>query len=174
VGSVDPDGDAVSYGYAWWRNERPVPPGADPARVEASRIAKGERWRCAATPTDGAAAGPAASADRTILNSPPGPARVRVLPTAARAGQPLRCEVTGKSEDVDGDQVRYRFTWQRNGVAQPFAESSQEVPPRLVKAGDRWRCQAIPGDGNEDGPSGGSEELLILSGGEEPSAGLLP
>lgn len=161
---VDPDDDAVGYTYAWFRNERPMQPGADPARVEASRVSRGERWRCTVTPSDGTAAGPAASAERVVANTPPGPAIVRLAPAAPRAGQPVRCELVVKSEDPDGDSVRYRFTWQRNGVAQPFADSSQEVPPRLVKAADRWRCSVTPTDGSEDGPIAGSEEAQVLAG----------
>jgi outer membrane protein assembly factor BamB len=165
--SADPDGDAVVYAYAWWRDERPMPAGADPARVDASRIAKGERWRCAATPADGVLAGPAGTGERVIANTPPGPARVRLDPPQPRSGQGLRCEVTGKSEDPDGDAVRYRFSWLRNGAPQPFAETSVDVPARLVKAGDRWRCLVVPTDGAEDGPPGGSEEVLVTPGPEE-------
>jgi hypothetical protein len=164
--SSDPDDDNVSYTYAWTRNDRPMQAGQEPARVEASRIAKGERWRCTATPTDGTNPGPAASTERTIANTPPGPAVVRLEPANPKAGEPVRCEFVTKSEDPDGDAVRYRFSWQRNGVAQPFADSSQEVPPRLVKAGDRWRCSVVPTDGSEDGPVGGSEEAQVLPGSE--------
>jgi hypothetical protein len=57
--------------------------------------------------------------------------------------------------------VKYRFTWQRNGQPQPFAESSVEVPVRLVRAGDRWRCVVVPTDGDLDGPEAGSEEALV-------------
>jgi hypothetical protein len=167
--SVDPDDDAVSYSYAWTRNDRPMQPGPDPARVEASRVAKGERWRCTATPTDGTNPGPAASAERIVANTPPGPAVVRLEPSAPRSGEPIRCEFVSRSEDPDGDNVRYRFSWQRNGVAQPFADSSQEVPPRLVKAGDRWRCSVVPTDGAEDGPVAGSEEAQVAPGADEPA-----
>jgi hypothetical protein len=162
--STDADDDPVEYAYAWTRNGRPVPPGPDPARVDGTKVAKGERWRCTATASDGAARGAPASAERTIANTPPGPATIRLQPAAPRAGQPVRCEIASRSEDVDRDAVRYRFSWQRNGVGQPFAASSQEVPPRLVKAGDRWRCLVTPTDGSEDGPPAGSEELLVLPG----------
>ncbi len=165
--SLDPDDDAVSYAYAWTRNDRPMQAGADPSKVEASRVAKAERWRCTATPTDGISPGPAASAERVVANTAPGPAVVRLEPTAPKSGEPVRCEFISKSEDADGDPVRYRFSWQRNGVAQPFADSSQEVPPRLVKAGDRWRCSVTPTDGSEDGPIGGSEEAQVIQGAEE-------
>jgi hypothetical protein len=164
VPSVDPDGDDVGYTFGWWRNERPVATGADPSRVPANLTAKGDRFRCAATPSDGALPGPAATVERTISNSPPGPARIRLSPGGGRDGQPLRCEVATRSEDPDGDKVRYRYRWQKNGTAQPFAESSEEVPARLLRPGDRWRCVVVPTDGDLDGPESGSEEALISGG----------
>jgi hypothetical protein len=164
VPSVDPDGDEVTYTYAWWRNERPLPAGADPTRQPASATSKGARFRCAATPSDGTIPGPAATAERTVANSPPGAARVRLTPAAPKAGQPIRCEVIGKAEDPDGDAVRYRFRWERNGTPQPFAETSDEVPARVLKAGDRWRCVVVPTDGDLDGPEAGSEESQIGAG----------
>lgn len=164
VPAVDPDGDQVGYTFSWWRNERPVPPAAEPARLPASLTSRGDRFRCAATPSDGTLPGPAATTERTISNSPPGPARVRTSPDGARAGQSIRCDLVARSEDPDGDKIRYRYRWQRNGKAQPFAESSEEVPARLVMAGDRWRCVVVPTDGDLDGPESGSEEALISVG----------
>lgn len=168
--STDADGDPVTYAYTWSENDRPVPAGGDPARIDGSRVAKGKRWKCAATPSDGTAAGMAANAVVAVANSPPGPVIVTLEPAAPRQGQALRCEVVVKSDDPDGDPVRYRYAWQRNGTAQPFAEGSQEVPPRLVKAGDRWRCTATATDGSEDGPPGGSEEAVVLPPVEERTA----
>jgi hypothetical protein len=166
VPGLDPDGDEVSYTYGWWRNDRPLPLQADPTRQPATVTSRGDRIRCAATPSDGALPGAAAATERTIGNTPPGPARVRVNPPRPRVGQPIRCEVVEKSADPDGDAVHYRFRWQRNGAGQPFAETSDEVPVRMSKAGDRWRCSVVPTDGDQDGPEGGSEEVLILPAGE--------
>ena len=170
--SVDPDGDPVSYAYAWTENDRPVQAGAEPARIDGGRVSKGRRWKCTATPSDGTVAGSPASAVLVVANSPPGAASVRLEPASPRQGQTLRCEVAAKSEDPDGDPVRYRFAWQRNGAAQPFSESAQEVPARLVKAGDVWRCTATPTDGAEDGPQAGSEELMVLPPAEGRAAGV--
>ncbi len=161
--SADPDDDPVTYAYAWTRNDRPAAAGADPTRVEAAKLAKGDRWRCAVTPSDGALAGASAAAERTVVNTPPGPAIARIQPALPRAGDPIRCEIASRAEDADGDAVRYRFSWQRNGATQPFAESAHEVPARLVKAGDRWRCLVTPTDGSEDGPTTGTEEALVSS-----------
>jgi hypothetical protein len=173
--SIDPDGDAVSYSYAWTENDRAVAatPGGDPARVDAARVRKGKRWKCAVTPTDGTAPGPAASASVTVVNSPPGPCVVRLQPASPSDGQPIRCEVVQKSDDPDGDAVRYRYAWERSGSPQPFADSSQEVPARLVKAGDRWRCSVTPTDGTEDGPPSGTEEAVVSPPeGRDRTAGL--
>jgi hypothetical protein len=164
VPAVDPDGDEVTYTFSWWRNERPVPAGANPGLVPASATSRGDRFRCAATPSDGSLPGTAATVERTVANTPPGPARVRITPSAPRAGQAISCEVAAKADDPDGDKVRYRYRWQRNGTAQPFAESSEEVPSRLLRAGDRWRCTVVPTDGDLDGPESGSEELQISVG----------
>jgi hypothetical protein len=164
VASVDPDGDPVSYAYAWTRNGKAQPPAADPARVPAKALRKGERWRCQATPSDGTARGADGSAEIVVANTPPGPARVRVIPDPPRPAQALRCDVVVPGEDIDGDVVRYRFRWQRNGALQPFAETSQEVPSRLVRAGDRWRCTAISTDRTDLGPEGGSEEVTVSPG----------
>jgi hypothetical protein len=165
---VDRDGDPITYTYAWWRNGKPMAPGADPSVVDSSRIAKNERWRCSATPSDGTAAGPPGTAERTVLNTPPGPARVRLSPAAPRPGQALRCELAAKSEDEDGDTVRYRFIWVRNGEVQSFAGSSQEVPGRLLRAGDRWRCRVVPSDGTDEGPETSSEEIALPQVAEPP------
>jgi len=161
--SVDPDGDQVSYAYAWTRNGKAVSSLAGSARVPGASLRKGERWRCLATPSDGTAAGTAGWAEKVVANTPPGPPRVRVVPAVPRPGQALKCEVVVQGEDIDGDVVRYRFRWQRNGAAQPFAETSQEVPSRLVRAGDRWRCTATSTDGTDFGPEGGSEEVAVPS-----------
>jgi hypothetical protein len=171
--SVDPDDDPITYAYAWTRNDRPVQPGLDPqglARVEGSRVSKGDRWRCTATPSDGMASGPATTVERVVTNTPPGPAIVRLEPATPRSGEPLRCEFVARSEDPDGDPVRYRFAWQRNGAAQPFADLSQEVPPRLVKIGEKWRCSVTPTDGTDDGPTSSTEEVAAVAGSEAPVA----
>lgn len=171
VDSIDQDGDVVTYAYAWQRNDRPLAGLADPRVVPASLVKKGDEYRCTVTPRDGRTDGAPGRAERKISNSPPGPTRVALEPWAPVEGKPLRCAVTAKSEDPDGDTVKYRFTWQRNGQTQPFAESSVEVPVRLVRAGERWRCVVVPTDGDLDGPEAGSEEALVGSATAAPTEG---
>ncbi|HET9599731.1 MAG TPA: hypothetical protein VFP65_29420, partial [Anaeromyxobacteraceae bacterium] len=164
----DPDGDRVAYRYAWTVDGAPAPAGPDPARVAPEKVRKGQRWRCLVTASDGELAAPAAAAERVIGNSPPGPARVRVAPAAPGTGEPLRCEIAQKSEDPDGDPVRYTYAWFRNGEVQPFAATTDQVPVRLLRGGDRWRCVATPSDGELSGPPSGSAEVSLRAGGDEP------
>jgi len=159
--AFDRDGDHVSYRYAWWKNGAVITPGPDPTRYTAGPLRKGERWHCAVTPDDGVDQGPPGQADRTVGNSPPGPARVRIVPASPKVGQALRCEVFEKAVDPNGDPVRYRYGWVRNGEPQPFAETADEVPLRLVKSGDRWRCQVVPSDGDLSGPVCASGEVVV-------------
>jgi hypothetical protein len=166
--AADPDGDKLAYAYGWWKDGAPVAPGPDPARIPAEKLRKGQRWRCAVTASDGELKGPAAVAERTVQDSPPGPARVRISPQPPRAGAPLRCEIAQKSEDADGDVVHYAFSWLRNGEPQPFSSATDEVPVRLLRAGDRWRCVVTPTDGELQGPPAGSPEVVVLpAAGEE-------
>ena len=159
--AIDPDGDQVTYTFAWWRNDRPLADPTGGGKMSQVAISKGDRYKCSVTPSDGTAKGPPGSAERVIANAAPGPARVRIEPSPAITGRPIRCKVTSPSEDPDKDSVRYRYRWQRNGAPQPFAESSEEVPIRMIKSGDRWRCQVVPTDGDLDGPESGSDEVLV-------------
>ncbi len=161
VPSIDPDGDEVTYTFAWWRNGKPLPGTSGSGKLPPMVTTNRDRFKCAATPGDGTAKGPPAHAERVISNSPPGPARAALAPGTPLVGQAIRCEVTSRSVDPDGDPVRYRYRWQRNGIPQPFSETSEEVPVRMLRAGDRWRCIVVPTDGDLDGPESGSEEAPI-------------
>jgi len=165
--ATDPDGDKLRYSYAWWVNDQEVRAGADPTRIEARLLKKGQTWRCQVTASDGTAAGPAGRAERVVPNTAPGPARARLSPAAPRAGEPLRCEIQEPSVDPDGDVVRYTYAWTRNGQQQGFAPTADEVPGRLLRTGDRWRCLATPSDGDLSGPPAPTLEAAVVPGKEE-------
>lgn len=169
--SYDADADEIAYSYAWTRNDKPVPPGKDPRVLAAGLVKKGDRFKCGVTPSDGRQKGEAGFAESTIANSAPGPTRLALQPWNPVEGKAVRCVVTVKAEDPDADSLKYRFSWLRNGQPQPFAETSDEVPARLVKAGDRWRCLVVPTDGELDGPEAGSEEVLVAT---PPAQGQAP
>ncbi|MBE7558690.1 hypothetical protein HS125_06990 [bacterium] len=62
--SVDPDGDTVTYTYAWFKNGAPA--GVSVNTVPAANTRALEVWLCRVTPSDGKINGPAGTASATI------------------------------------------------------------------------------------------------------------
>ncbi|MGC4122091.1 MAG: hypothetical protein QM765_47430 [Myxococcales bacterium] len=160
----DPDGDRVSYTFVWKSGGKPVAAdAAEPWKLPAAATKKGHSYQCEVSASDGTAKGPVARGEARYRNSPPTAPVVRLSPEAPTAGGALSCTIATASVDPDGDRVSYRFVWQKNGVDQSFAASSAEVPGRLVKAGDIWRCVITPTDGDNEGSSGSSNEVVVQS-----------
>ncbi|MEK7704188.1 MAG: hypothetical protein AAB426_04460, partial [Myxococcota bacterium] len=161
--SADADGDALSYSYEWRVDGKPwtAPRGSEPSHVPAGSIRRGQRWQCRVTPQDGSATGGAAEASIVVQNSKPTAPRVQVTPLRPTAGSPLTCEIVESSRDADGNAISYRYTWLRDGVEQPFAASSTQVPSRLVRARDLWRCRVVPADDADDGTAGESRDVAV-------------
>jgi hypothetical protein len=159
--ALDPDGDPVTYLYAWRRNGKAEVELANPAVVPPERTKKGDGWQCSVTATDGAQEGAAAVAETAITNSPPGAARVHLGPRDPVAGQSLRCELVDKAVDPDGDKLEHRFFWFKDGVQQNFAPTSLEVPGRLVKAKELWSCEVQAFDGKVEGPRTSSGAVAV-------------
>jgi hypothetical protein len=166
--ALDPDGDRVKYEFKWTGPKgAKLPKLDDPARIPAGVVKKGQAWTCSVVATDGRAAADAVSAQVKVGNTAPLVAELTVEPWGATPGQDLTCSITKQASDVDGDPISYAFTWSRNGAAQAFATTSSSVPGRLVKAGDKWSCSAVPNDGEEDGPSSTSAEMTVVQGATE-------
>ena len=67
TGSVDPDGDAVTYAYNWTVDGADAGTGAS---VDAARTSVGEMWTCSVTASDGSATSVAGSASVTVAAAP--------------------------------------------------------------------------------------------------------
>jgi len=160
--ATDPDGDKVSYEYRW-TPPAGVAPGTleDPSRIPAKFVRKTQSWKCDVIASDGKASATGASAATAVLNTAPRAPRVRLVPAEPTAGTELRCEITAPSVDADGDKLGYAFGWLRNDEKQSFAETSNGVPSRMIKAGDRWRCFAAASDGEATGAQGRSPEAKV-------------
>lgn len=158
----DPDGDLVAYSFLWRSGGKAVPSAPDEAwRLPATATRKGHSYQCEVVASDGKLKGPVATAEATYRNSAPSAPSVRLSPEAPAAGAGLACAIATASVDPDGEKVTYRYAWQKNGVDQSFAASSAEVPGRLVKAGDIWKCAVTPSDGENEGAAGASDEVII-------------
>ncbi|MCP3979247.1 MAG: fibronectin type III domain-containing protein [bacterium] len=152
INSTDPDGDPVSYIYAWTQDGSPrldLTTGIVPA-VETTRD---ETWVCEVTPTDGEDDGPSDSDTVVIANAPPTPpGNCSISPQFALTTDDLVLSFD-PSVDADGDPVTYIIVWRLNSVLQPAWDQQTTVPSSATSDGDFWEATVTPSDGLDPGPS---------------------
>jgi hypothetical protein len=171
VESADPDGDAVSYTYAW-KQDGTLRADLLLSTVPASETSKGQTWEVTVTPNDGALIGASASATATVLNSAPSAPIVTITPVDARGGEDLTCTVTSAASDLDDDALSYDFRWEVDGVAYEGAanaETSSVVVGAAVSEGQVWTCAVTANDGSADGAAGSAS---ITAGAALPQCAL--
>ncbi|MEW5853881.1 MAG: FG-GAP-like repeat-containing protein [Myxococcota bacterium] len=148
--STDPDGDVITYEYAWSVNGGPVPLMKDRDTLPPYSVRKGQRITLVVTPRDDEAPGQTTTLETTVVNTPPRPAAVTVLPSGARTDDDLQASISAPAHDVDGDHVTYAFTWARDGQPLP-ATDPLTVPRDQTVKGQKFTLTALPSDGTRDG-----------------------
>jgi hypothetical protein len=143
--ATDPNGDAVSYRYAWTKNG--VDAGLASDTVAAALTTGGDTWTCTVTPTDGILDGVAASATVSITqgNRAPSAPTVSIAPAAPTDEDVLTCVIDTESVDPDGDTVTYAYAWSVNGADSGITGAS--VNAALTEAGQEWTCAVTASDG---------------------------
>lgn len=153
VAAADADGDPIQVRYRWSRNGEATAIAEDQPELPAGTVKKGEKWRCEVWSDEGFAVSKRVSAEVMVKNSAPPAPQVTIEPETATTYDELVCRIVGESKDPDGDPVKYRYAWTRNGKpAQP------EGDPRVIAAdktskGETWKCTVTPSDGAVDGPA---------------------
>ncbi len=144
--ATDPNGDAVSYSFAWARDGADA--GVSGATVGAALTGGGDTWTCIVTPTDGTLQGASASASVTIAqdNRAPSAPTVSISPEAPTDNDVLTCVVDTESVDLDGDTVTYAYAWSVDGA--DAGESSATVNAARTEVGQRWTCSVTASDGD--------------------------
>ncbi|MGI5819484.1 MAG: hypothetical protein ACOX9R_15450 [Armatimonadota bacterium] len=149
-GSVDPDGDAVTYRYSWQRNGV-VQSGITGPTVSADLTSRDDTWQVTVTTTDGQSTSPGATASVTVVNTPPTRPAVTIVPEIPLPTDQLVAQAAD-STDLDGDAVTYRYAWYRDDALQADLTTST-VPAGRTSAGETWRAVVTPSDGTADGPT---------------------
>jgi hypothetical protein len=143
-GSVDPDGDAVTYQYAW--SVDGVASTASTTEVlPASATTRGETWRVTVTPDDGGGTGTSASASITIVNTPPELDTVDVSLVSVQVGDTVFC--AADVADADGDSVSLTWHWEDEAGALLSATDTWTVAAGDVTPGGEALCVVDADDG---------------------------
>ena len=147
--SADADGDPIVYRYEWILDGRAMPAAKGQTRFAAQPLKKHDVLRVAVTPFDGELAGPVASAECQVVNTPPGPPAIALEPAEPTALTGVKVAIKKPSADRDGDSVSYRYAWTRDGLPVPFETAT--IPPSTLRHGEVWRVEVTPFDGEAAG-----------------------
>ena len=106
-GSIDEDGDAISYRYSWSKNG--VLTSYTTPQVPASATQKEEQWTVRVTPNDGHADGQHSEESVLIENSSPVVSSLFVSPGSPTTSDLLRCSAV--VSDADGEPLTENYIW---------------------------------------------------------------
>ena len=147
VASYDPNGDAITYTYAWTRNGTLT--SYTGSTVAAADTSRGDVWQVVVTPYDGLDTGATATDTLVVGNAAPTLSSVTITPTVAYTDDTLTAVPAGFS-DSDGDAASYRYQWARDGVDISGATSSTLSGSNFSK-GDDITVTVTPWDGTVTG-----------------------
>jgi hypothetical protein len=157
--ATDPNGDAVTYAYAWTKNGADA--GLTTDTVSEALTTGGDTWTCTVTPTDGALSGAPASATVTVAqgNRAPSAPTVSISPAAPTDDDVLTCVIDTESVDPDGDTVNYSYAWSVDGGDAGITGAT--VNAALTEVGQQWTCAVTASDGElESGAASVSVEVI--------------
>ncbi len=144
--SIDPDGDPVTYAYAWYLGGV-LSTASTTATLPAASTTRDDVWTVEVTPNDGLADGPAGSATRTIVNTAPEATSAVLSSTSPATNDVLT--VTTVTSDLDGDLVSLSYAWTVNGSA-AGSGSTLDGATSFAKH-DAITLTVTPSDGDANG-----------------------
>jgi hypothetical protein len=135
--SVDPEGDAISYFYAW-SLDGVLQAELTQNTVPEDTVSRDQVWGVEVTATDGVNLSDPASAEITISDTLP-EVSVSISPEEPDVSDTLVCEA--EAEDPDGDEIsEVVLEWSVNGS---FQQNGDEPLSGVFSSGDVVRCLAI-------------------------------
>lgn len=149
-GSIDEDGDNVSYAYSWTKNGNGT--SYNGANVPALATSSGELWTVRVTPNDGYIDGAYTESSIVISNTEPTVTSVSIFPSSATNDDTLTCTAT--SDDADEVLVP-TYTWMVDGTA--YAGATIDLSSVGAMPNDVVTCTALVTD------SGGAQATSSAS-----------
>jgi alpha-tubulin suppressor-like RCC1 family protein len=146
---TDPDGDAVSFTYAWEKDGAGTSNTGDVLPGTATK--RGQHWKVIVTPTDGEAEGEPVSAEADLANGVP---RIRAAafdpePVTVAADAALALDVV----DPDGDPITLTYAWTKNDAP---AGTVAALPRGSFTRGDTLSVTVTASD-----PTSSAEPVIV-------------
>ena len=130
--STDPEGDAVTYTYAWKRNG--VATADTGSAIAAGSGKKGDVWIVAVTPADQYGKGLTGYAQVLVGNQAPVPATLSQDVTVVDLIGEVSATVATPASDPDGDVTQLTWKWSVNGQPVPGKNTPKTSVPALGTA----------------------------------------
>jgi formylglycine-generating enzyme required for sulfatase activity len=162
--STDPDGDALSYSFAWLVGGV-ASSASTGATLPASATTTGETWTVEVSATDGMATSPLGTASVIILNADPAVSSVSVSPSTAAVGETLTCAAT--AADPDGGSPSLSYTWSSGATGATYTVTSADDP------GDLVTCTVTATD-SSGGTATGSASATVINSNPAVTASVSP
>jgi len=144
AGAVDPEGDGISYAYAWYLDGA-LSSASTTASLASSATSRSDTWTVRITPFDGRVDGDYAEASLNIGNAAPSVSSVMLSPSSAGVGDTITC--SWSFNDPDGDSDQSTAAWTIDGAA---AGSGTTISSGFGE-GDGVSCTVTPSDGTDTG-----------------------
>ena len=158
-GSVDPDGQNISYSTVWSLNG--VPTSYTSANLTSVATSKNQEWTCTVTPSDGIADGTPGAASITITNTAPVMNNVSILP-GSNVSTTAQLTCVAAVSDADNEPLTTAYSWDLNGS--PVGTGSMLDLNNLgVQLNDSITCTATAVD--SDGASASGSASATVSNG---------
>lgn len=145
--AVDPDGDKVTFTYAWTKDGNATTLVTD--TVPATQLARGQKWQVTVTPNDGTETGQPFNSSVEIANAKPVAPGVTLAPAQPTKATPI-IATAQPGTDADGDTVQLKFAWTVDGHIVD-GQTGAVLAPSFFAKGNTVTVIVTPNDGREDG-----------------------
>ncbi len=158
VTGEDPDGDDLSYSWAWAVDGEPTEHTG--ATVPAADTTRGQVWTVTVVPSDGDDDGEPASASVNVENTPPVVDALSIEPTEPTEESTLQATVV--ASDDDGDTVELSYAWSVDGVL-VLEGAEDSLSGEHFDRDQQVLLEVTPNDGFVEGEPVQAEPVTILN-----------
>ena len=156
--STDPEGDGISYTYAWSVDGTPTAHTTD--TVPAADTSSGEVWTVIVTSSDGMGEGGSGTATVSVGNTLPVILSVSLSPTTVYTNDTITATVD--TEDADGDSTSLSYEWTVGGIVVAETGSSLSGVTYFDKH-DVVTLTVTPSDAEGSGLPMTSDSVVVLN-----------